>query len=454
MVAVRRGASAAGTVSAAADASSHKVAHGLAALTSSKVLATLMLGSGTLLEFLDGRRVARLTNWVLSSACLTRAECASHRGGREADRAGEGRARTLLGLAINSKRRQVLLVATTESVGRWRWERDHILGWRVGLLRRRSAARTPRAGVALVGRRDMEHWSINLGRRSSEAGSWRRRRVRQTRHTILSLHVAVVLLVARVNDVLVLASHLVEDKVDTRLVGLLDGSGVSKLLAIGVHLRSVWRVGVLLPTAHVHVAELLGRQSKELLLELLLPLGEVELGSQKLSRNVGVHLAVIELELGRGQDLVVEVGLLLLLLVLVDTAEARADGSLGTTLVGSVELPGVVGVVGTNVVLALRVGSRSRGLRRRGSLGRSAEAGQEVGAAGARSRNRVLGDGGNLGRRGDAETLKLSALAARGKARGGTAKATLGLEVVVGHLSKTASVHAHCGGLRRVANKE
>jgi hypothetical protein len=28
------------------------------------------------------------------------------------------------------------------------------------------------------------------------------------------------------------------------------------------------------------------------------------------------------------------------------------------------------------------------------------------------------------------------------------------LEVVVGHLSKTASVHAHCGGLRRVANKE
>ena len=77
-----------------------------------------------------------------------------------------------------------------------------------------------------------------------------------------------------------------------------------------------------------------------------------------------------------------------------------------------------------------------------------------MGAAGARSRNRVLGDGSNLGRRSDTETLKLSTLAARGKARGGTAKATLGLEVVVGHLSKTASVHAHCGGLRRVAKKE
>jgi hypothetical protein len=140
--------------------------------------------------------------------------------------------------------------------------------------------------------------------------------VRETRQTILSLHVAVVLLVARVYDVLVLASHLIEDKVDTWLVGLLDGSSVSKLLTIGVHLRSVWRVRVLLSTAHVHVAELLGCQSKELLLELLLPLGEVQLGSQQLSRNVGVHLAIVELELGRGEDLVVKVGLLLLLLLL------------------------------------------------------------------------------------------------------------------------------------------
>jgi hypothetical protein len=85
-------------------------------------------------------------------------------------------------------------------------------------------------------------------------------------------------------------------------------------------------------------------------------------------------------------------------------------------------------------------------LGRRGRLGRSTEAGQEMGAAGARSRNRVLGDGGNLGRRSDAETLKLSALAARCKARGGTAEPAFGLEVGVGHLSKTASVHAHCGG--------
>jgi uncharacterized integral membrane protein len=200
--------------------------------------------------------------------------------------------------------------------------------------------------------------------------------VRETRQTILSLHVAVVLLVARVYDVLVLASHLVEDKVDTRLVGLLDGSCVSKLLAIGVQLGSVWRVRVLLSTAHVHVAELLGCQGKELLLELLLPLSEVQLGSQQLSRNVGIHLAVIELELRRGQDLVVEVGLLLLLLlVLVHTAETRADGSL-RTLVGTVELPGgAVGIVVTNVMLALRVRSRGRRLRRCGRLGRGAKAG-------------------------------------------------------------------------------
>ncbi len=441
-------------MSATANASSHKVAHGLATLTGGKVLATLVLGGGTLLELFNGRRVARLTDWVLSSACLTRTECASHRGGGESNRTSKSRAGSLLGLAVNSERRQVLLVAATESVGRWRRKGDNILGRSVGLLWRRGAARTPRAGVALVGRRDMEHWGVNFGRRCSEAGSWRRRRVRQVRHAVLSLHIAKVLLVAWVDDILVLASHLVEDKVDTWLIGLLDGSGVSKLLAIGVHLRSVWRVGVLLSTAHVHVAELLGRQSKELLLELLLPLGEVQLGSQQLGRNVGVHLAVIKLELGRGQDLVVKVGLLLLLLlVLVHTAEARAGGSLGT-LVGTVELPGTVGIVGTNIVLALRVGSRGGGLGRRGCLGRSAKASQQMGAARARRRNRVLGDGGNLGWRGDAETLKLGAFAARGKARSGTAKATLGLEVVVGHLSKTASVHAHCGGLRRVANKE
>ena len=169
-----------------------------------------MLGSGALLEFLDGRRVARLTHWVLSSTCLTRAECTCHRGSREANRASKGRTRSLFSLAVNSKRRQVLLVSSTESVSRWWGERYNILRGSVGLLWRRRAARTPRAGVALVRRRHMEYRSVNLGRRWSEARSWRRRRVRQARHTVLSLHVAVVLLVARVHNILVLASHLVE----------------------------------------------------------------------------------------------------------------------------------------------------------------------------------------------------------------------------------------------------
>ena len=66
-----------------------------------------------------------------------------------------------------------------------------------------------------------------------------------------------------------------------------------------------------------------------------------------------------------------------------------------------------------------------------------------MGAAGARSLNLVLGDGGDLGWGGDAETLEGGALATRREARGRVAEA-LGLEVVVvGHLSKTASVHAH-----------
>lgn len=130
----------------------------------------------------------------------------------------------------------------------------------------------------------------------------------------------------------------------------------------------------------------------------------------------------------------------LLLLVLVGTAEAGADGSLGTVLV---EVPGkTIVLVPTDAVLALVVWGRCRGLGRRGRLGGSAEAGQKMGAAGARSLDLVLGNRGNLGRRSDAETLECSSLAARGKARGRVAEA-LGLEVVVGHLSKTASVHAH-----------
>ena len=466
MLAVRRGTSTAGAVSTASNASADKVAHSLAALTGGKVLAALVLGSGTLLEFLNRRRVAGLADRVLSSTCLTRTESASHWGSREASGTGECRAGTLgsLGLCVNSKSRRVLLVSATEGIGGWRRKRNHVLGRGVGLLGRRGAAGSPGAGVALVGRRHMKDRGVNLGRRSGKARGWRRRGIGHTRHGVENLDGTIVLLVARVDDILVLAGHLVEDQIDTRLVRLLNSSSVAKLLAIGVHLGSVWRVGVAVSSRHVHAAKLLRGQSKQLLLELLLPLGKVHFSSQELGSNVGVHLAIVKLERRRSQDLVIVVWLLLLLLLeLVDAAEAGADGRLGNTLVGAVVLlPGhavvvVSSSVGTNVVLCLGIGRRSRRLGRCRRLRRSAKAGQKVRTAGAGGGNRILGNGGNLWRRSNAETLKLSALSARGKAGGRAAESGLGLEVVVlvvvRHLSKTASVHAHFGSLKRGSNK-
>lgn len=174
----------------------------------------------------------------------------------------------------------------------------------------------------------------------------------------------VLLLVVLVDNVLVLASELVEDKIDARLASLLNHGSVLDLLAVSVHLSCVLIVLELLGLAHasvhVHVAKLLSSQGKKLLLELLLPLSEIHLSSQQLSSDTRIHLAIVELKRGRSQDLVVHWLLLLrlLLLVLVHTSEARTDGSLGT-LVGTVEALPVavvaVGVVSTNIVLALGV---------------------------------------------------------------------------------------------------
>jgi hypothetical protein len=193
------------------------------------------------------------------------------------------------------------------------------------------------------------------------------------------LEVALLELKVGVNDILVLASHLVEHEVDTRLASLLESRGVLVLLTKSVHL-GVGRGRELLVLAHatvqVHAAKLLGSEGEELLLELLLPLGKVQLGCQELSGHIGVHLAVVKLERGRGQDLVVERWLLLLLLLLlllrlvvklIHAGEAGTDGSLGDALAGTVVvLSGEAVVVvrgwGTEVVLALRVGSRRRGL--------------------------------------------------------------------------------------------
>ena len=106
----------------------------------------------------------------------------------------------------------------------------------------------------------------------------------------------VVLLEALVHDVLVLPGHRVELHVQSRLSSLLRGRGWLELLAVRIHLRGEGsgRELLVLPEPRriqVHAAELLRGQVQQLLLELMLPLGEVKLSGQQLGSNVGVEVA-------------------------------------------------------------------------------------------------------------------------------------------------------------------
>lgn len=425
-------AGAPGTLGTASHTRANEVAHGLSALASSEVLAPLVLGGRLVLQLVDGRWSTGLTSGVLSSTRLARAESTGVGSGRETNGASEGRLGTLgsLGLGIQSKRGKRLLVATAESVGGWRRKRVKVLGGRVRLLRRGRAARGPGAGVGLVGRRHLDGGRVRLGGRMREAGSGRWRRVGETG----SLQLCHLLLQSRIHHVLVLARHLVVSQIDSGLAGFLEQGVLLELLAIG----SVRRVGERLlahATAKVHVAELLGSEIEELLLKLLLALGQVDLGREKLGGDVGVDFTVLELELRGRKNLIVHH---LLLAVLGGAGEAGANSSLRHALVS------LVALASTDIVLTLTVRGGCRRLGRSGCLRGSTETSEEVGAAGARRRYllSVLGDGSDFGRRGDAQAFERSTLAAGSKATGRHAETT-GLEVVVGHLSKTASVHAH-----------
>jgi hypothetical protein len=189
----------------------------------------------------------------------------------------------------------------------------------------------------------------------------------------------------------------------------------------------------------VHATKLLSSEVEELLLKLLLTLSKVNFSGKKLSSDVGVNFTVLKLKRWRSQNLVVHHLLVVVVVaVLVCASESSAHGRLGHAL-GS-----IVGLAGAQVVLTLTVRSRSRRLSRSRCLRGSTQTSKEMGTAGARGWhfNRVLGNGGDLWRRSNAKALQRSALAARSKAAGGHTNATR-LEVVVSHLSKTASVHAH-----------
>lgn len=396
-----------------------------------------------------------MTKGMLSSATLSRAECASHWGGRETDGADKGRLGTLghVRLSIESERGQLLLVTATESIGGRRGERDDILGRSRRLLGRRGAPGTPRAGIDLVGRGNLNGGSVHLGRGRGIAGSGWWRRVRQVGLDHLSSKVVASLLgllEAGVQDILVLASELVECEIEASLGTLLGNLVVLELLTIRVHLRS--KGGLLkllsLMSVQVQASKLLSGEIEKLLLKLLLPLGKIDLGGEELGSNVGIQVGVVVLNRGRSEDLLGSIVHHVLLSVDVADGAAKTgtDSSLRNALVhgvGVVRLPGKAALVRTEIVLVLAVRGGGRRLSRSGSLGSGAQTGKEMRAAGARSLYlSILGDGGDLGGSSQTQALQAGALAARGIASGGEADA-VGLEIVESHLSKTAS-GCHC----------
>ena len=171
-------------------------------------------------------------------------------------------------------------------------------------------------------------------------------------------------------------------------------------------------------------------------------MGEIELSGQELGGNVGVNFTIVELNWRGCQDLVVHH--LRLLAVLVLTREVVSNGSLGHSLVAAVVALTVVTIlVHASIVLVLSVGGGRGGLSGRGCLRRSAKTREQMRAASARSRSRVLSNGADGGRRGHAQALQRGALTTGRKASAGHSEAAVGLEVVESHLSKTACVHAH-----------
>jgi hypothetical protein len=279
------------------------------------------------------------------------------------------------------------------------------------------------------------------------------------------------LLDAGVDNVLIALGGRVVDKIDARLN--LDGSlslslgllllllllellllQLVQLLLLGVHgllsLSLSLRVLLGLRVLSTSVAGLLvlrslrlDGQSSKLLLEFLLTLSQEKARHLELLESVLVH-ALGRVVSGRCQDLL---GKRVHLTrgvhsVLLRHVETSAGGGLRDALL----LLAGVSIVSPlrHVVLGLVVRSGSRDRR---GLGLGAQTCEEVRATSARSGgfDRVLADGADLGREGNAQPLRVEARTARAEARGRSIEPG-GREavrvVVVSHLSETTSVHA------------
>lgn len=213
-----------------------------------------------------------------------------------------------------------------------------ILGRRLGLLWRANASGKHRS-IRLWGWGDLESWGIRLLRRRVVGG---------LRHLVV--HV-LGLLRALVDKVALLTSHRIVARVDTWLRthdwrdDWLHGA-LDLLLLIHVLWRDGWRSELLLHLishTQIHALELLSRSLDvdKLLLETLLLLSEIHIGSNQLSIQVGVHLflaVLINVDFRRSENLLRGRIHLAVVHLVVSTLLAGKDGRFWPTVISLVSI--------------------------------------------------------------------------------------------------------------------
>ena len=377
----------------------------------SEVLATLVLGSRLGDELIKRRRSSRLSNWVFTGTCLTRSVTTS-----QGSQGEYSRLRSLLGI-VNIDREPVsvdgrgLLMTSSESIGRRRRER-RMLGGRFVTLGRRVAP-AEACGRRLGRGRDLKARSIDL--------------LLLLLLLLLELELLLLLQLLKLLELLELLQLLklllllLEGRILGELglidvlaggalvdqVGRLTSGGVNEGVDAGLDARNrtalVLAIQGELLLLNLRVdsesLELLsgGLDVAELLLQALLLLSKIRVGSNQLSVHRRVHLLLhlgVELQLGRSKNLVSG--------ILLAHVHQRVERGLLTTAAvsGQSSLGSVVSIVGRSVGVDIDLGELLLGLlshgglrregRSGGGLGSGPQTSQKVRAAGAGSGSAII----------------------------------------------------------------
>lgn len=446
----RHAARAAAVVTTALETCTHEIVNRAPARSRGKVLAPLKVRRGLGLERVERRRTPRLADGMLARTTLSwgKTRCDGGSDGSRSRHLGGPRGTG----ALDALRHGLGLAMTTaKGAGRRRRQGGHVHGRRDGGARRAHACQ----GILVGRRRHLKARGARLRRRRVVGEVAVGRRIGGLaidKVALLTRHGIIVRVEARLST-----GHGRDDGLHVRLDRLL----LLLLLLLLEHVqiqRGHGGRGKAHGRVHVQALHLVGGglDTAQLLLQALLLFGEVDVGSDELGVDLGVHLLlgrIVKTQI-RGRENLLGAGKHGSMGVVIEGA--RTTGGRG--VIGSVHASGQ-GAAGGELLLGGRSSGGQGGVHGSGRLGSGAQAGEEVGARGARSRGTsVSARSGQSGFKG--ETLDLRSLGASG----GEAMARHAQRIGHGkgcggggrgggmdgerHVSKTAGVHAQrmCGG--------